>query len=122
MYIALSIIPTIVVILLGKYITEFISILKYIVYAITIIIPILAIAKKADNSEADLSFFKPVFGLLLTLDLLCLKPVNDVYYYVISLVSIVMTILSFYNIIEKFNILSTRKLPQLGKRGGDENA
>ena len=49
-------------------------------------------------------------------------PPQDMYYYVAALISIGIAILSFYNIIAKLNILTTRKLPQLGRRGGDENA
>ena len=78
--------------------------------------------KKISNFKADTSWLKPGFGLCITLLLFALKPAQDIYYYIVALVSIGMTILSFYNIIDKYNMLTTRKLPQLEKRGGDENA
>ena len=69
-----------------------------------------------------MSFFKPMIGLIITILVFVLKPVEDMYYYIVAFISIFMAMWSFYNIIQKINILTTRKLPQLGKRGGDENA
>mgnify|MGYP007070291383 CR=1 FL=1 len=80
------------------------------------------IIRKILKPEKDTSMYKPICGLLITLIVFCLKPASDIYYYTVAIISIGMTCLSFYNIIDKFNMLTTRKLPQLGSRGGDENA
>ena len=80
------------------------------------------IIRKILYPEKDISIYKPICGFLITLIVFCLKPASDLYYYTAALVSIGMAIISFYNIIDKLNILTTRKLPQLGSRGGDENA
>lgn len=97
-------------------------ILEYIGIAIIIITVFAMIIRLIAHPEKDLSIFKPLGGLLITLIVFCLKPASDLYYYIAALISIGMTILSIYNIIDKSNILTTRKLPQLGSRGGDENA
>ena len=73
-------------------------------------------------SFTDLSFIKPLVALIITISMFIINPPQDMYYYVAALISIGIAILSFYNIIAKLNILTTRKLPQLGRRGGDENA
>ena len=80
------------------------------------------IIRKIKDPEKDTSFYKPIYGLLITLLVFCIRPASDIYYYIAASVSIAFTMWSFYNIIDKFNILTTRKLPQLGARGGDENA
>ena len=74
------------------------------------------------KSSTDVSWIKPLFALLLTIALFILNPAEDIYYYIVAIFSICIAIVSFYNIIDKINILTTRKLPQLERRGGDENA
>lgn len=78
--------------------------------------------KKAKGNKIKASIIKPIIGLLITILVFILKPASDIYYYTAAIISIFMAILSFYNIIIKYNILTTQKLPQLDKRGGDENA
>lgn len=66
--------------------------------------------------------YKPIIGLIIAILIIIINPVSDVYYYSGAILSIVITIWSFYDIIKELNLLTTRKLPQLEKRGGDENA
>lgn len=66
--------------------------------------------------------YKPLIGIILAIVILILNPVSDLYYYGGAIVSILMTIWSIGDIIKEYNLLTTRKLPQLEKRGGDENA
>ena len=98
------------------------EIFKYVGYVAMLVIPLIMIIVKNKNPEKDISFYKPIIGLFVTIVVFCLRPALDIYYYLAAIFSIFMTIWSFYNIINKFNILTTRKLPQLEKRGGDENA
>lgn len=64
---------------------------------------------------------KPFLGIFSVLLVGTLLPVNDIWYYVSTLFSLLMTIFSFVDIIKYHNLLATRKLPQFNKRGGDEN-
>ena len=115
--IAINILPFLIV-LLGEYP----AIPKYIGIGLTIVVLFVMIIRKLNYPEKDSSIYKPLCGLLITLVVFSVKPASDIYYYVAALISIGMAILSVYNIIDKFNLLTTRKLPQLGSRGGDENA
>lgn len=115
--ISFNLLPFIIVAL-----AEYPNIIQYIGMAIIIATTFAMIIRKILKPEKDTSMYKPICGLLITLIVFCFKPASDIYYYTAAIISIGITSLSFYNIIDKFNILTTRKLPQLGSRGGDENA
>ena len=102
--------------------TEYPEMFKYIGYAAVLIISVIIAIRTIKSPEKDASFYKPIYGLLITLVIFCIKPALDIYYYVAGLTSIAFSIWSFYDIVTQFNLLTTRKLPQLGARGGDENA
>lgn len=89
---------------------------------ILLITAIVMIIKKVKNPKLDTSYYKLLIGLIATISMFFFRPASDIYYYAVAMFSIGITILSFFNILEKYNIMSTRKLPQLEKRGGDENA
>lgn len=78
--------------------------------------------EKLQFGERIKKIYKPIIGIIVAILILILNPVSDLYYYGGAILSILMTIWSFYDIIKELNLLTTRKLPQLGKRGGDENA
>lgn len=77
---------------------------------------------KAKFSEKAPKLVKPFIGLIIAIVIFIWSPVSDVYYYGGAIISILMTIWSFSDLIKEINLLTTRKLPQLGRRGGDENA
>ena len=116
------IIASILIAFLAMLYNEYKELFKIIGFAIVVIIAAFAVARKIINPEKDISFYKPLLGLLITMCVFFIGPASDIYYYIAALVSIGMSVISFYDIISKYNILTTRKLPQLGKRGGDENA
>ena len=68
------------------------------------------------------NMYKPLIGLLITVLVLIINPVSDTYYYIGTIISIIMVLWSTLDIIKNYNLLTTRKLPHLEKRGGDENA
>lgn len=65
---------------------------------------------------------KPLAGILLSLVILLLNPVEDMFYYIGALICMGTVLWSIIDIIRQHNQLSTRKLPQFNRRGGDENA
>ena len=95
---------------------------KFLGIALLIMSPIIMLDYKNKHPKKNLGIYKPIIGLILTIAVFLIRPVLDMFYYIASLVSIVLSIWSFKNIIEMYNLLTTRKLPQLEKRGGDENA
>lgn len=66
--------------------------------------------------------YKPLISIIVAILIFIVNPVSDVAYYVGAIVSIIATIWSFFDLIKEINLLTTRKLPHLEARGGDENA
>lgn len=50
------------------------------------------------------------------------NPISDLWYYGGALTAFAGTLLTVANIINKYNTLATRELPQFNRRGGDDNA
>ena len=63
---------------------------------------------------------KPLIGILFALLILFLRPVSDWFYYIGALGCMGMILWAITDIIRQHNMLTTRRLPQLGRRGGDE--
>lgn len=63
---------------------------------------------------------KPLFTIVLALIVAFINPVSDIIYYGTGCVCLGSIFWTTLDIIECHNILTTRKLPQLGKRGGEE--
>ena len=67
-------------------------------------------------------FICPFIAIILDLLILYLDPASDLFFYGGTLISYIMSCISLYAIIRKYNLLATRPLPQLGNRGGDSYA
>lgn len=65
---------------------------------------------------------KPIGAILLAIAIVIWNPVSDLYYYGGSIISMAAVIWTLVDMIGRYNMLTTRKLPQLNRRGGDENA
>ena len=63
---------------------------------------------------------KPAGGILLAVVILVLNPVSDWFYYIGAFACMGMVLWAILDIIKQHNMLTTRKLPQLNRRGGDE--
>jgi len=63
--------------------------------------------------------YKQVIAIVLGFLILIINPFNDLYYYIATIVLFLIDLFSIFDIIKEHNILSTRMLPQLEKRGGD---
>ena len=64
---------------------------------------------------------KDLISIIIPLFALICNFVNDAYYYGAALIALVLVILSFRDLVKEHNLLSSNKLPQLEKRGGDES-
>lgn len=64
---------------------------------------------------------KPAAAILLAFVIMVWNPVSDLYYYGGAAVSMTAVVWTILDIIGRHNMLATRKLPQLNRRGGDEN-
>lgn len=64
--------------------------------------------------------YKPLIGIIISMLVLFINFVSDIYYYGSVIIVLLLIILSFYDLVIEHNILVSTKLPQLEKRGGDE--
>ena len=65
---------------------------------------------------------KPAAVILLSLFILLIHPVSDLYYYGGAIAALCAVIWNLMDIIGRYNVLTTRKLPQFNRRGGDDIA
>lgn len=74
----------------------------------------------APFSEKIKTLWKPIVGIVASLVIVVIAPVSDLYYYAAAFVSMIFIAWSFWDILSMHNRLTTRPLPQFGKRGGEE--
>lgn len=75
--------------------------------------------KKVKNDVGLISILCPLFGFLLPAAVMISGIVDDIYFYGAAIISCLLVLISFYDIVIKYNDLSKNKIPQLEKRGGD---
>ena len=63
---------------------------------------------------------KQTIAIILCVTILILNPVDDLYYYLGSIATLLLVVWSFVNLIKEHNMMVSTKLPQLEKRGGSE--
>lgn len=78
--------------------------------------------KKLPVRRSWLELLCPLTAVLLDFLILYLDPASDLYFYGGTLFSYIMSCISLYAVICKYNLLATRPLPQLGRRGGEPHA
>lgn len=68
------------------------------------------------------TLLKPLGGIGLAAVILLADPVSDWFYYIGAFVCMGTVLWAIMDIVKQHNLLTTRKLPQLNRRGGDEHA
>ena len=51
-----------------------------------------------------------------------LNPISDIWYYAGTILSFLGVLITVMEIIKKYNVLATRRLPQFDRSGGDDRA
>ena len=74
--------------------------------------------KLRDKIKITYKYYIAIFIGVITL---LLNFVEDIYYYGASLIMFGSIICGFFDLIKGHNLIVSTKLPQLNKRGGDEN-
>ncbi len=98
------------------------------VCGVTLIISIAALvfsnisAKKLNATIKGRSSVFCMIATLIALLIAILNPVHDAYYYVGSMVILIAVFVTLLDLIKKYNVLATRRLPQFDYTGGDNNA
>ncbi len=78
--------------------------------------------EKLDKKPSRIGFFTSLAALIIGILILIGQPISDIYYYGGAILSICGIFYSVKDIIHYYNILSTRKLPQFDRTGGDDDA
>ncbi len=79
---------------------------------IALIITILVLRKKK-SEYSNMAIIKPLLGILACVIVYMIKPVQDYWYYGAAIFAIIMMLLSVVDIIKRYNISATHKMPQL---------
>ncbi len=83
----------------------------------------LAEIKKKEKIETNHKSFSRSFcviSLVLAVIVMVLQPVSDLFYYGVAILAMSSVFYCFRDIINYYNIMSTRRLPQFDKTGGDD--
>ncbi|MBQ8518523.1 MAG: hypothetical protein IJ455_02810 [Agathobacter sp.] len=94
------------------------AIISIIIYSTEIA----AIKKKEALQTKKSALFSSIFAIVLCAIVGILQPANDIFYYGAVIASLLAIFYSFKDIIEYYNILATRRLPQFDRTGGDDRA
>lgn len=76
---------------------------------------------KIDKMEKFKFSYKAILAIIIGIIVLICNFVDDLYYYGSALITLSFVIWSFSDLIKGHNLLVSTELPQLEKRGGDEN-
>ena len=74
---------------------------------------------KIKGEKTFLHIYKSLLAIIIPIVALLSKAVEDRYYYSAALISLILIILSFRNIVKEHNLMVSNALPQLEKRGGE---
>lgn len=67
-------------------------------------------------------FVGALMAVLIAFLILFVNPVSDIFYYVGVIISLIAVFFTLLDLIQNYNILATRKLPQFDYKGGDDRA
>ena len=92
------------------------------IFLLTLIFYLIRKNRKKKGNLKENDFFKTEWLKMLGLFIAgCIYIINSPYdevYYGVSLMLLLIVIISFYDIVKKYNLIASRKFPQLEKRGG----
>lgn len=99
-------------------ITMILAIISLIIYSYEIS----AIKKKEDMKTKNSPLVSTIVAIIICAIVAVAQPINDIIYYGAVILSLSAIFYAFKDIIEYYNILSTRRLPQFDRTGGDDRA
>jgi hypothetical protein len=77
------------------------------------------VSAKAPGAEKWKVLWKPLAGIVVSLGIIICLPAEDLWFYAAAFGCMILVGLSFLDLVKEHNRLTTRKLPQFNKRGGD---
>lgn len=94
------------------------AIISIIIYSVEIA----AIKKKEPLQMKKSPLFSSIFAIVLCAIVGIFHPASDIFYYGAAILSLLAIFYSIKDIIQYYNILATRRLPQFDRTGGDDRA
>ena len=100
-----------------------------LIFAITIVVGIVnksrisrerVIVKAPVSKKVGTSIF-PIVSMIITALMWFIDPVSDIPFYVTAVIGMIMIGVAVSKLVSKHNMLTSRKLPQFNKRGGEEH-
>lgn len=79
-------------------------------------------SKEISAKKSNIGSFGALAAVVLAVIISVWNPVSDTYYYIGVLVSLVAIFFTLLDLIQSYNILATRRLPQFDYKGGDDLA
>ena len=100
------------------------GILWIIILIIAIISAIVGLKKKSDlpDYKKSFGFITSIIAITVGAAITLINPVSDLFYYGGAILSLLGVFFTIKDIIYYYNILSTRRLPQFDRTGGDDRA
>lgn len=78
--------------------------------------------REISETSGPLGFWSAMASVFLCMIIAFINPVDDLYYYLGAIASMIGVLVTLTSIIKNYNVLATRKLPQFNKQGGDDLA
>ena len=76
---------------------------------------------KNKSNKVDVKYiYKEIIGIIISIIAFLTMQANDVYYYGAAVISIFLAVLSFRDLVNEHNLLTSNELPQLNTRGGNK--
>lgn len=99
-------------------ITAILAAISLIVYSSEVA----TIKQKEEIQTKKSVFVGTISAIIICVAIAILQPVSDIFYYGAAILSLSAVFYSFKDIIGYYNIMSTRRLPQFDRTGGDDRA
>lgn len=80
------------------------------------------LSKKEPGTKKPNGVIASIAAIVIGAIILFLQPASDIFYYGASMISLGALLVTIKDIIENYNILATRRLPQFDRTGGDDRA
>lgn len=77
---------------------------------------------KVPGKKGLVGLITALVGVGLGATVILINPVSDYFYYGVTIIILAAEFFTLKDVMEQYNILSTRKLPQFNKQGGDDRA
>lgn len=78
--------------------------------------------RKIDTQKKVPGFLGAFMAIVIAFLILLVNPVSDIFYYAGVIIALLAVFFTLLDLIQKYNILATRKLPQFDYKGGDDRA